>query len=281
MRPSCRAIAPLVETYLDGELEPAQQAEVETHTRKCHSCAERVLLDRAIRTSVHHTVSASGASPALRERVALALAAEAAARPGPFARPSAMANVRSIGGWLMVAAAAAAALPLWLLSRSRVPEASLAGAVAVAEPVKASSMDAIIDQLVDWHAQPLPPEVTDARDLMGLEPYVGVPVQAPRLAPFAVRWVGARMFRIDQRVAAILQYTMQDGHRVSVYVYDPQRIHVQPSSLRPRVRDNEPVYVGQVRGYSFAAAERRGVGYAVASDLGDDDSADLAMLAAR
>jgi anti-sigma factor RsiW len=281
MRPSCRAIAPLVETYLDGELEPAQQVEVETHTCKCPTCAERVLLDRAIRTSVRRTVSASGAGPGLCDRVTTAIAAEALERPRSYAQPSPMANVRSVGGWLMVAAAAAAALPLWLLSRSRSADGPSAHPAQVAEPGKVSSMDSVIDQLVDWHAQPLPPEVTDARDLMALERYVGVPVQPPRLAPFAVRWVGARMFRIDQRVAAILQYATQDGHRVSVYVYDPQRIHVQPSSLHARVLDNEPVYVGHVRGYSFAAAERRGVGYAVASDLGDDDSADLAVLAAR
>jgi anti-sigma factor (TIGR02949 family) len=279
MKSSCRALAPLVETYLDGELDPSQLLQVEAHTRLCPTCAERVMLDRAIRGSVRRCVSETKASPELHARVAAAITAESATGPRADAGPSSMSNVRSIGGWLLVAAAAAAALPLWLLARSR---AASDTSVAVEQvPTKAASMDTVIDQLVEWHAQPLPPEVTDVRELTTFEPYVGVPVQAPTRWPFGVRWIGARMFRVDQRVTAILQYSTQDGHRVSVYVYDPQRIHVRPSSLMPRVLGNEPVYVGHVRGYAFAAAERRGVGYAVASDLSDDDSAEVALHAWR
>ena len=45
--------------------------------------------------------------------------------------------------------------------------------------------------------------------------------------------------------------------------------------------DADPVYIGHVRGWSIAAAERRGVGVAIASDLDDDESAELALAAAR
>jgi len=38
---------------------------------------------------------------------------------------------------------------------------------------------------------------------------------------------------------------------------------------------NESVYVGNRRGVSIAATEHRGVGYAVATDLNDDESAEL------
>jgi len=38
---------------------------------------------------------------------------------------------------------------------------------------------------------------------------------------------------------------------------------------------NLPVYVGSRRGYSIAALEKRGVGYAVATDLDDRESAEL------
>jgi hypothetical protein len=48
-----------------------------------------------------------------------------------------------------------------------------------------------------------------------------------------------------------------------------------------RDRDLHPVYVGRLRGYSIAAAEERGVGYALASDLNDDESAQLMLAAVR
>jgi hypothetical protein len=35
------------------------------------------------------------------------------------------------------------------------------------------------------------------------------------------------------------------------------------------------VYVTWKRGYSIAAADRRGVGYAVATDLGEDEGAEI------
>jgi len=41
------------------------------------------------------------------------------------------------------------------------------------------------------------------------------------------------------------------------------------------------VYMGRVRGYSVAASERNGIGYAMASDLDDDENARLVLMAAR
>jgi hypothetical protein len=45
--------------------------------------------------------------------------------------------------------------------------------------------------------------------------------------------------------------------------------------LRPRVVKESPVYVGELRGYSVAAAERSGVGYALASDMDEDNSVQM------
>jgi len=47
------------------------------------------------------------------------------------------------------------------------------------------------------------------------------------------------------------------------------------SRVAPRVVCNVPVYVGNRRGYSIAAVEERGIGYAIASDLSDRESAEL------
>ena len=45
--------------------------------------------------------------------------------------------------------------------------------------------------------------------------------------------------------------------------------------LEPRVVRELPVYVGTRRGYSIAATEQRGVGYAAAGDLDDEETAEL------
>ncbi len=115
------------------------------------------------------------------------------------------------------------------------------------------------------------------------EPYVGVPVHPPALALFGARLLGGRILPVtEQRVTAMLQYTIDGGHRVSVYVFDPRRIESKPSRLHTRVIGSEPVYIANVRGWSVAAVEtpHKGVGYAIASDLGDEENAELALAAA-
>ena len=78
---------------------------------------------------------------------------------------------------------------------------------------------------------------------------------------FGAKLVGARMLPVRAaQTAAMLQYTMQGDHRVSVYVYDPQRVAAPSAHLRPRFLGNQPIYVTRISGYSIAAAERRGVG---------------------
>jgi hypothetical protein len=158
--------------------------------------------------------------------------------------------------------------------------------VGHARPVQSNAtatvgLDALIDQFVDWHARPLPPEITNANDLPGFEPYVGVPVQPITLSRFGAKLVGGRILPVhEQNCAAMLQYTLDGSHRVSIYVFDPRRVGNHPSRLQPKVIGSKPVYVGQIRGWSIAAAEQSGVGYAIASDLGDDASAELALAAA-
>jgi hypothetical protein len=185
------------------------------------------------------------------------------------------------GGWVVAAAAAAAAV-LGISSRKS-PSTDEAARPLEATTRASVGLDAMIDQFVDWHASPLPPEITNPNDLPGFEPYVGVPVHPPALSPFGARWLGGRMLPVREvRNAAMLQYTLGSGHRVSIYVYDPRRISTRASRLQARMMSGapDPVYIGHVRGWSVAAHEGRGVGYAIASDLDDDESAELALATA-
>jgi mycothiol system anti-sigma-R factor len=279
MKTSCRAVARLVETYLDGELEPSQLIQVETHSSACTTCAERVALDRSIRGGVRRRVTSASASTALRQRIEASLAAE---RSAPHHMNDVAVGPQLIG-WRGAVALAAAAAAMGLVANHRAIPRSEADFEASAQPVSASmdtgGFDRMLEEFVDLHARPLPPEITNASDLLGFEPYVGVPVNPPKFSPFGAHLVGGRILPIDEKRTAVLQYTMQSGHRISVYVY-PSRVSVQPSILHRRLVGSEPVYVGKVKGYSVAAAEHQGIGYAVASDLDADESAELALTAA-
>jgi hypothetical protein len=66
---------------------------------------------------------------------------------------------------------------------------------------------------------------------------------------------------------------------MSVFIYDPQKIQVSDASLTPRAVGTAHVRVGRSNGYSVAVTQNRGIGYALASDLDPDRSAELAALA--
>jgi anti-sigma factor RsiW len=265
----------LVESYLDGELEPSQLVEVENHTQACITCRERIVLDRAIRSGVRRTVGAAKPSASFRARATASLMAQ---RWAPVDRPSQSTALPAWGGWLVAAAAAAAAV--FGISGRKNQEVESASQARDTVTHASVGLDAMIDKFVDWHASPLPPEVTNPNDLPQFEPYVGVPVHPPALSPFGARWLGGRMLPMGEvRNTAMLQYKLPSGHRVSIYVYDPSRISTGASRLQRRMVNGarDPVYVGHVRGWSVAAHEGRGAGYVLASDLDDDESAELAL----
>lgn len=278
MTASCRAVARLVESYLDGELEAAQLIEVENHTQACTTCRERIVLDRAIRVGVRHTASATKPSPSFRARATASMMAQ---RWAPTERPAPSGPLPTWGGWVVAAAAAAAAV--FGISSRKSPDAESAARPLEAGTRASVGLDAMIDQFVDWHARPLPPEITNPNDLPGFEPYVGVPVHPPALSLFGARLLGGRILPVqEQRNTAMLQYTLGSGHRISVYVYDPRRVSTRASRLEARMMNGapDPVFVGHVRGWSVAAHEGHGAGYAIATDLDEDETAELALASA-
>jgi anti-sigma factor RsiW len=288
MSSPCRSVGHLVQAYLDGELSAPQVLEVEKHTQSCSTCAERIMLDRAMRASLRREVAARKPDAGFRDRVAASLTAER----NRSAQPQWMAlrsnDTRAAGGstfgWrnlLLVAATFAVAVPIGVQLRNR----NLSSARPPVETASAATVDidTLIDRFVDWHAHPLPPEITSTGDFPAFEPYVGVPVRPPTFTVVSAQLLGARILPFqEQRATAMLQYKTQTGnHRISVYVYDPRRIKTTQSRLRSQVMNSEPVYVGHVGGYAVAAGQRKGIGYAVASDLEDNENAELVMAAAR
>lgn len=271
MTSSCRQIAPLLEAFGDEELAADKSLEVEQHLVDCNTCGERIRLNQALHFSVRGAVrSAAPVMPGFEERIAAALRAEALREETVDtvvereAQHSRMLSWRSV-----VPVAAAAALTLvWAASTSK-QQTRPAGN----EYAHLNTADQLLEQLVDHHMSARGPQVTEPALLSQLEPEVGVPLNLPSLKAYGARWEGANVVPVSNQHAASLRYTM-GGRRVTLYVYNSTRVPIE-SRLTARTVRNEHVYVGSRRGVSIAATEHRGVGYALASDFNDDESAEL------
>jgi anti-sigma factor RsiW len=142
--------------------------------------------------------------------------------------------------------------------------------------------DDLLADLLHEHSNPVPPQWTDPRDVRALDQYIGVPVYPARFERSGASLVGARVLPLHQQRAAMLQYVIGHGasqRRLSVFIYDPSKIQISGPGFSPRAVGTAEVRVGQENGYSVAVTQNRGVGYAVASDLDPQKSAELAALA--
>lgn len=284
---ACRRAVPLLETFADGELPAEKVIEVEQHLLDCGCCRERVRLTHALQVSTRRAVRADAEpSPEFQARLLRALAAERETAASAERERDERERGKPLSWRFIVPMAAAAGFTLvWAAQNNDSAErAASSERVKHAEAATVTaSVDRLIEELVDHHASPPAPEVTEPSMIGNLEPEVGVPVHLPSLKQYGARWEGASVLPVkvapkDLR-AASLRYRL-GGHRVTLYVYDSSRFPLR-ATLEPRVVRNMPVYVGQRRGYSIAAVEKRGLGWAVATDLTDRESAELVAASAH
>jgi anti-sigma factor RsiW len=265
---------PLLGPFLDGELDAPGMLEVETHVTQCVPCGEHVALLRAMRASLKRTVRRN-APEGLRARLEIAMAAEATRSEARDENARGRTDSSKLVGWrTMVPLASAAALALaWGATR---------GHKSTTQEQVAGFGDDLLSEIVAEHAAPLPPDATDPRAVRNLEKYVGVPVRPAIFERGGAKLVGGRVLPMHSQRAAMLQFVVMNGdepRRVSLFVYDPSKIQVSSPGLTPRAVGTANVAVAQARGYSVAVTQRGGVGCALASDLGADESAQLALAA--
>jgi anti-sigma factor RsiW len=276
----CRDRARMLGSYLDGELEAAKLLEIDEHVGECETCREETQLLRAMRGSLKRVVRAS-APAGLRDRIGVAMTAE---RVREDARTDAEADALgakaplvSLSSWrTMVPLATAAALALMWGAATRSTQ-------GVSPEARAGFGDDLLAELVAEHSSPLPLEAKDPDAVRGLERYVGVPLHPSSFERpgLNAHLVGARVVPLHAQRAAMLQYvvgTGDDVRRVSVIVYDAQKIQIGTANFVPRAVGTAEVRVGREKGYSVAATQRAGVGYLVAGDLDPDRSAQLAAM---
>ncbi len=300
----CKKFTHLLGAYADGQLDATTLLDVDEHVTYCETCRERIELDRAIRGSLKKVVREAGkiegsGADGMRARLAAAMLAESARAEARLEdggglgldtfrsprnatesmRARAARNKASASWRTIVPLASAAALAMVWGAATRGPLARSTDG----ETVRSGMDDALLEEFVAEHSHPLPPERTDPKDVRAFEQYVGVPVHPAIFERRAgARLVGGRMIPVNRERAAMLQYEIGQGQeirRVSVLVYDPRRIQVHGGELAPRAVGTAEVRVGRSNGYSVAVTQRAGVGYAVASDLDTDKSAQLAALA--
>ncbi len=274
---AARRIEPLVDPYVDGELSPEKMVEVEQLMLDSEDFREQVLLSQALKASLRDAREFDSPSTDFEARIRGALAAERVREESLEGR----ANGRALPWKYILPLAAAAGFALVLGAQGEHTDTSSATAstelkVMPTSGPTAMGIDELVDELVSHHAAPPEPEVTEPLLVEGFERRVGVPVHAPTgLKDYGAQWVSGSVVPVRNQKAASFRYRL-GAHRVTVYVYDSERVPVR-YILKPRLVRNTAVYMGQRRGYTIAAVERRGVGYAVATDLDEPESAELVV----
>ena len=220
-----RDLPAALSAFADGELCAGYALEIEVHLRGCPACAERVSFLKALRASLRRA-AAPRCPGALRARLASTLTR------GRVGQAPRLIRAR------YVAAAAAAAGVVFTLAAASSPRRDRPAQAVNPDALSATVVESLLDDLVAQHAQPLPPETTDPDDLPRFDPFVGVPVRRSAFLPFHVDFKGARVHAMRERRAAMLQYTVAGGHRITVYLFDSRRIPVQdaPGLKQRRVR---------------------------------------------
>ena len=274
MSAGCRQVVTLLDAYADGEVEPEHVLEIEAHLADCNDCSSRLQLEHAMKKSLRRQVYAeSQPSAAFSERILASFQAEAERQAvGQLESSARRGGMLSWSSIVPLAAAAAMAL-LWSASTEKTPAIHTASGKITTAGAEPFNVEQVLDELIDRHIDRSSPEVTEPALLDGMEPEVGVPVHFPSLAQYGARWQGGRVVPLRNQHAASLRFLV-DGHRVSLYVYNSERLPLG-SPLKRRVLRNEDIYTGWKRGYSIATTNRHGVGYAVATDLGEDEGAEI------
>ena len=273
----CRDRARMLGSYLDGEIEAAKLIEIDEHVAGCETCREEVQLLRATRGSLKRVVR-TAAPAGLRDRLATAMAAERAREGARVDAETealgAKAPLVSLSSWrtmVPLATAAAIALAWGAATRGTAAQSS-------AEAQHAGFGDDVLAQLVTDHVQPLPPDATEAARC---ERYVGVPLHPSNFERGGARFVACRVVPLRSQRAAMLEFRVGPGDnapRVSMLVFDAQKIEVGTANLTPRAVGTAEMRVGREKGYPVVATQHAGVGYLLASDLDAETTAQLAAM---
>jgi mycothiol system anti-sigma-R factor len=240
----CAGVMRFVDTYLDEEFGEGDRVEFEAHLAECEGCRQKV------RTQADWTKLIKAAAPreqapaALRNRISRSIARES--------KP-----ILSWRAWAVRAMPAAAAVGLvatFMISRVQ--------------------WSPVCTDIIAKHQRSLPIEVSGGSDQVRrwYVDKVDFPVRPPQFHNEPATLRGGRLASIGDKQAAYLVYDM-NGSKVSVFIFDSGELPIQ--AHRKVVINNREVFFDQEHGYNVALYRDRGVGYAIASDLDQDQMVKL------
>jgi anti-sigma factor RsiW len=236
----CVDVNQFMDAYIDGEFAAQDRVEMERHFEQCEPCRGEARRQAQWKAAIRARMPRPNAPYGLHMRVSRALDQEIAA-PSLWRRLS----------WRLAPTVLAAGVLATLLIR--------------VEPTSPVVQESILDHRLNWPVEVAGPDPDGVSTWFRGK--VDFPVRPPRFDN-QVRLLGGRLGHLGQQHAAYLVYSMQGGHKVSVFVY-PGNIPIE-APRRIVVRDR-PVYVGDESGYRVALFRDRGIGYALASDLDESE----------
>jgi len=282
---NCALVSRYLDAYVDQELDPGTQLEVERHIDVCADCQEQVAFGRAMKEHVRSAVSEVHAPVGLAERIRGSLdEAEREAQPAPLVRIAPMRLRHAIP---LAGAAAVLMVASFALSSSQGPTAQPSpdptrrDAIPSPPPLSAVSAAAavpIFEDVVRVHASDLPADVggTQPQEVTRwFRNKVSFPVRPARFERQDARLLGARLSNVREQQAAALYYDV-GGNRVTVVVFGQTRGPLDDGLRRTRLMGREVRY-RQVHGYTVPVREQEGLTYAFTGDL---DRQSLLRLAA-
>ncbi len=251
----CDGIQRFIDTYLDGEFAERDRAEFETHLQLCAKCQSKVKQQAMWKLAIKAAAPRELVPASLRNKVMRSIAKESAA-----------VQTRR---WVMRIMPAAAAAGLVVI-------------MGVAPLMNRLSWSrAVSADVIAKHQRNLPLEISGGSEQVK-QWYAGkvdFPVKPPSFDQVASKQMsggaklrGGRLTNVRDRQAAYLQYDM-NGERVGVFMFDPSQLPLGAKSKR--VVGNRDVYFDQENGSNVALFEDRGVGYAITSDLDQDQMVSL------
>jgi mycothiol system anti-sigma-R factor len=242
---TCQELDQFLYPYLDGEFQPEERLDVESHLASCAECARQVEEERRMRESLRR---------AARQSVQSARA-PASLRAGIQAGLQREQRRAQVGVWMRASAAAIVLVA--------------AGGTWVG--LQAGERHRFVEDAVKRHAKGLPHEIA-AVDPEGVEAWfdgkLDHPVTLPRLPNANIS--GARISNVKDRPAAYISYeTPSEEHgaparRIGLFVFDDTRRDV-PAKPLPAVE------VKSSEGYNVAVWRDGEIVYELVSDLNEAD----------
>lgn len=242
---TCQELDRLLYPYLDGEFQPEERLDVETHLETCAACARRVEEEReiqqALRRAARHSVQSSRAPASLRDGIQLGLRRQQ--------RRAYQLQWLRMGAAALVVAAVGGG---WIARRIE-------------------ERQGFVDDAARRHARRLPFEISNVaaehvEEWFGdkLDHHVAVP-ELPN-----AQLAGARLSNVQNRPAAYISYETrpekegQTVRRIGLFVFDDTDRELDAQAF-------PAVQMGTSEGYNVALWRDGEVVYELVSDLSEAD----------